>query len=76
MKKTDTIKINQSWPKDGMEKVNHCPYCGSSKRMLAYKDVQDWSFYCAPGKWSYWDCKQCCAIYLDPRPTAATIGKA
>lgn len=59
-----------------MEKVNHCPYCGSSKRMLAYKDVQDWSFYCAPGKWSYWDCKQCCAIYLDPRPTAATIGKA
>lgn len=76
MKNPDTSKIDQSWPEDGIEHVEHCPYCGSSERTLAYKDVQDWSFYCAPGKWTYWDCKQCSAIYLDPRPTKATIGQA
>ena len=76
MKNADTTKIEQSWPEDGIEQVQHCPYCGSSERAIAYKDVQDWSFYCAPGKWAYWDCKQCKAIYLNPRPTEATIGRA
>lgn len=76
MKTADTSKIDQSWPEDGIEQVQHCPYCGSSERELAYKDVQDWSFYCAPGKWTFWDCKQCSALYLNPRPTEATIGQA
>lgn len=76
MKTADTIQIEQSWPEDGVEPVQHCPFCGSSERAIAYQDVQDWSFYCAPGKWAYWDCKQCKAIYLNPRPTEATIGRA
>lgn len=76
IKTADIIKIDQLWPEDGIEQVEHCPYCGSNERKLAYKEVQDWSFYCAPGKWTYWDCKQCSAIYLNPRPTETTVGQA
>lgn len=76
MKKIDVSIINQSWPHHELEYVDVCPYCGSSERQLAYKDVQDWSFYAAPGKWTYWDCKKCEALYLSPRPIEVSIGKA
>jgi 2-polyprenyl-3-methyl-5-hydroxy-6-metoxy-1,4-benzoquinol methylase len=56
--------------------VDTCPYCGSNERTFAYKDVQDWSFYAAPGKWIYWNCKGCEALYLNPRPKERSIGKA
>lgn len=71
-----TSPIDQPWPKEGLERVEACPYCGSHRRTPAYKDVQDWSFYCAPGKWDYWDCTNCQSLYLDPRPTPQSIGKA
>ena len=76
MKKPDTSKIDPAWPESGLEHVGKCAYCGSAERTLAYKDVQDWSFYCAPGKWTYWDCTACKSLYLDPRPTQDTIGTA
>ena len=38
--------------------------------------MQDWSFYSAPGKWTYWSCTQCDSLYLDPRPTPETLGRA
>lgn len=76
MKKPDTTLIDQEWPADELEEVHNCPYCGSTERTIAYENVQDWSFYCAPGKWTYWDCAQCEALYLNPRPTEASIGKA
>lgn len=76
MKTADTTKINQSWPENELEQVQQCPYCGSSERKLAYKDVQDWSFYWASGKWRYWNCTQCKSLYLDPRPTINSIGNA
>ena len=76
MHKTDKAMIDEDWPNSELEDVNACPYCGSKERALAYNDVHDWSFYSAPGKWSFWDCKNCEALYLNPRPTEATIGKA
>ena len=76
MKKPDTTLIDQDWPVDELEEVHSCPYCGSTDRAVAYKNVQDWSFYCAPGKWTYWDCLSCEALYLNPRPKEANIGKA
>jgi 2-polyprenyl-3-methyl-5-hydroxy-6-metoxy-1,4-benzoquinol methylase len=76
MKKPDTSIIDQPWPESELEHVDSCPYCGSKERTLAYKDVQDWSFYSAPGKWMYWDCKGCEALYLNPRPKEESIGKA
>ena len=68
--------LDQAWPEEGLERVEACPYCGSGQRTLAYKDVQDWSFFCAPGKWDYWDCANCQSIYLDPQPTQSTVGSA
>ena len=76
MKTPNTSKIDQAWPESGLENVGKCAYCGSAERTLAYKDVQDWSFYCAPGKWIYWHCSVCKSLYLDPRPTQQTIGAA
>lgn len=71
-----TSPLDGYWPEKDLERVNECPYCGSYERSLAYEDVQDWSFDCAPGKWSYWDCVVCQSLYLDPRPTQMTIGAA
>ena len=71
-----TSPLDQAWPEEGLERVEACPYCGSHRRTLAYKDVQDWSFNCAPGKWDYWDCDGCKALYIDPRPTPSTVGSA
>ncbi len=76
MNNSDTKIINQPWPADNLEKVEKCPYCGSNERTLAYEDIQDWSFYCAPGKWNYWRCAPCSTLYLSPRPTELTIGNA
>ena len=76
MNNPDNSIIDQPWPEDELEDVEGCPYCDSTDRTLAYKDVQDWSFYCAPGKWNYWECEGCEALYLSPRPTEASIGKA
>lgn len=76
MKKPDTSKIDQPWPDSELEYIDACPYCGSKHRTVAYQDVQDWSFYSAPGKWVYWDCIGCEALYLNPRPNEKNIGKA
>ena len=76
MKKPDTTIIDQDWPLDELEEVNNCPYCGSVERTIAYENVQDWSFYCAHGKWTYWDCANCEAVYLSPRPIEKSIYKA
>jgi 2-polyprenyl-3-methyl-5-hydroxy-6-metoxy-1,4-benzoquinol methylase len=69
-------RIHDSWPANDLEEVGLCPYCSSSKRALEYGDVQDWAFHNAPGKWSYWRCRDCDALYLSPRPTAESIGRA
>lgn len=75
MNPPDRSRIDQAWPSDELEQVDRCPYCASAARVLAYRDVQDWSFYCAPGKWTYWDCTTCGCLYLDPRPTIGAIGR-
>lgn len=69
-------KIDQPWPSEDVEAVECCPYCNSRDRTLAHRNVQDWSFYSAPGKWTYWSCTQCDSLYLDPRPTPETLGRA
>jgi 2-polyprenyl-3-methyl-5-hydroxy-6-metoxy-1,4-benzoquinol methylase len=66
----------EPWPADALEDVSNCPYCGGVDRSLAYEDAQDWAFGCAPGRWTYWNCSRCQALYLHPRPTPASIGNA
>jgi 2-polyprenyl-3-methyl-5-hydroxy-6-metoxy-1,4-benzoquinol methylase len=68
--------MESAWPIEDLEVVGACPYCDSKHRSLAYGDVRDWTFDSAPGRWAYWDCQECKALYLDPRPTVASVGAA
>jgi 2-polyprenyl-3-methyl-5-hydroxy-6-metoxy-1,4-benzoquinol methylase len=72
----ESSPLDRSWPAHGLEAVDRCPYCESPQRFLAHADVQDWSFYSAPGKWAYWSCARCESLYLDPRPTPSTLSDA
>jgi 2-polyprenyl-3-methyl-5-hydroxy-6-metoxy-1,4-benzoquinol methylase len=76
METPDTSRIDQPWPDVDLERIECCPYCDASERTVAHSDVQDWSFYSAPGKWTYWTCTRCRSLYLSPRPTTATLGQA
>lgn len=76
MPSSDHSILDESWPSKDLEEVAACPYCGSLERNIAHQDVQDWSFYCAPGRWTYWNCGNCGALYLNPRPTKQSIGRA
>ncbi len=67
---------DSAWPTKDLEEIGRCPFCASRHRTLAYRDVQDWTFETAPGRWTYWDCIQCGSLYLDPRPTEESIGSA
>lgn len=68
--------VSETWPIVALEDVANCPYCGEANRTLAYEGIEDWAFGCAPGHWRYWDCGNCKALYLHPRPTVDSIGKA
>lgn len=72
----DPSIIDQPWPASQLEQVAACPYCGSEECVLAYPAVKDWSFDCAPGQWSFWRCQHCASLYLNPRPTVYSIGRA
>lgn len=68
--------IDQAWPQQDIEFVSVCPMCKSAQRTLAHCGVKDWAFACAPGSWDYWLCDDCSSLYLDPRPTVDSIGRA
>jgi len=64
------------WPVADLESVACCPVCQSAHRTLKHEAVQDWTFGSAPGLWAYWACNDCDSLYLHPRPTFSTIGRA
>lgn len=66
----------QDWLTDGLEVVEKCPICSSSQRTMCHDSLVDNCFRVSPGRWQLWRCATCCAAYLDPRPTAATIHTA
>lgn len=68
--------IDQPWPDQALEQVSCCPCCGGADSELAYELVQDWTFEAAPGRWAYWHCLKCSALYLNPRPNIVSIGQA
>lgn len=76
---TDDFSISSShttWPEEGLEKVPRCPICKCEHRELLYESLTDRIFFCAPGQWTMYRCCNCGSGYLDPRPTAATVGLA
>lgn len=68
--------LEQIWPEEDLEKLGRCPVCGCRERVLAYEGLRDKTFFCAPGTWTSWRCGSCAVVYLDPRPTVASIGRA
>jgi SAM-dependent methyltransferase len=64
------------WPAHGLERVEHCPACGSTSRQLLYADLTDRTYRSAPGRWSLHRCGDCSCAYLDPRPDEATSALA
>ncbi|MFL6846183.1 MAG: class I SAM-dependent methyltransferase [Allosphingosinicella sp.] len=65
-----------AWPAEGLAGLGRCPICGEQDRSLFLDRLRDTTFRTAPGEWSLWRCSRCRALYLDPRPTAETIGLA
>lgn len=73
---TTSCSSQNNWPEEGLESVATCPVCGAKERTLLYEGLEDRVFFCAPGKWSLYQCEGCRSAYLDPRPTPMTIGLA
>jgi 2-polyprenyl-3-methyl-5-hydroxy-6-metoxy-1,4-benzoquinol methylase len=66
----------EEWPEAELEKLNSCPVCHASNYSLLHDQVRDWSFFSAPGAWSYWHCNDCASVFLNPRPSEQSIGRA
>jgi 2-polyprenyl-3-methyl-5-hydroxy-6-metoxy-1,4-benzoquinol methylase len=65
--------VSDEWPANGLESVEECPVCGSTRRRVLYGGLRDNVFFCAPGDWVLHDCLDCRSAFLDPRPSAATL---
>jgi 2-polyprenyl-3-methyl-5-hydroxy-6-metoxy-1,4-benzoquinol methylase len=76
LQKMNTPIIDQSWPSQDLENVLACPICESKEGKKLFTEVKDWAFNCAPGDWTYWTCLNCQSLYLNPRPTSSSIGRA
>jgi 2-polyprenyl-3-methyl-5-hydroxy-6-metoxy-1,4-benzoquinol methylase len=70
------LRSSSAWPASGLEQVEACPVCGCRDRSLAYGELRDRVFFCAPGLWNLYECGACRCCYLDPRPTRETVGLA
>ena len=64
------------WPSDGLEAAAGCPVCGSRQAVDELRELADTTFGSAPGLWRLQRCAQCGCAYLNPRPSAATLGLA
>jgi 2-polyprenyl-3-methyl-5-hydroxy-6-metoxy-1,4-benzoquinol methylase len=64
------------WDANELETLGHCPICQSTARTVLYDNLTDTLFRCAPGRWTLHACNGCGTAYLDPRPSATSLGKA
>jgi len=69
-------KVPEVWPAEELEAVDRCPLCGCADRTALRRDLTDRVFFCAPGRWSLYQCGGCGGAYLDPRPTSKSIARA
>jgi 2-polyprenyl-3-methyl-5-hydroxy-6-metoxy-1,4-benzoquinol methylase len=65
-----------AWPPAGLEWLAACPICCDSSRTVLHEGLIDNTFRVAAGRWTLWRCANCTGAYLNPRPTAETIGAA
>jgi len=69
-------KLPATWPAEELEAVDRCPLCGCADRKALHQDLTDRVFFCAPGRWSLYQCGGCEGAYLNPRPTLESIARA
>ncbi len=69
-------ELPELWPPEELEAVERCPLCDCADRRALHRDLTDRVFFCAPGKWSLYQCGGCESAYLDPRPTSESIARA
>jgi SAM-dependent methyltransferase len=73
---TNPVAPDGEWPAEGLEAVSVCPVCRGTERRILHAGLRDRAFRAAPGSWTLMRCQDCRSAYLDPRPTAQTIGLA
>lgn len=76
MPHTGTHADPGGWPVEDLEYLGRCPLCDSDRRNLVYAGLTDRVSFAAPGLWSLYRCGECDCVYLDPRPTRESIGRA
>lgn len=59
-----------------LERLGACPVCGDADRAKLHDDCTDLVFGSTTENFQLWQCQRCRCAYLDPRPDAATIGRA
>jgi SAM-dependent methyltransferase len=67
--------VSEQWAETDLERVECCPACGAKARESLYGGLAD-PLFGTPGEWALHRCGACRSAYLDPRPTAAAIGRA
>jgi 2-polyprenyl-3-methyl-5-hydroxy-6-metoxy-1,4-benzoquinol methylase len=63
------------WNANELESVPVCPACGAISIGYRYEELHD-HLENVPGSWALRDCIACRSVFLDPRPTLQSIGKA
>ncbi|NVE95722.1 class I SAM-dependent methyltransferase [Altererythrobacter lutimaris] len=66
----------EAWPKDWLEPVHACLFCGSSELEPFLDGVRDWYFEAVPGEFTFSRCLRCQSLVLDNRPRPEHIAKA
>ncbi len=70
------VQQDPVWTADDIESVNACPGCGAAApRGLVHTGLTD-TLEGSPGEWQMRQCADCGSLFLDPRPTPASIHKA
>ncbi|MEM0953554.1 MAG: class I SAM-dependent methyltransferase [Pseudomonadota bacterium] len=64
------------WPDEDLNAVPECPVCGCTERVPVYRHLEDKVFGVAPGRWDLFRCSRCNSVWLDPRPSPESLGRA
>ena len=73
---TSQTWASDTWPADDLEVLDACPVCGHGDSRVAFEGVTDKTFRVAPGTWTLRACDGCDTLFLNPRPSEASIGRA
>jgi hypothetical protein len=60
-------------PEISTERVPSCPVCKCTKR-THFASGYDYELQTCRNEWHFWQCAECRAVWLDPRPAAAELG--